>query len=84
MDWDAAVVGVLTALTVGLGTVHWYLLVKPEVLLWFFRDGDTLDGAWFEEHPATLGALQWATGVAVFLLGVVTGASVAFLAVTGR
>lgn len=77
---EAVVVGVLTALTVGLGTIFWYLLVAPERVVALFGD---VSEQWFDDDGgASVRALTVATGLAVFLAGFLTGAAVAFFAGT--
>lgn len=78
---DAVLVGIFTAVTVGLATVFWYLLVAPERVVSLF--GEVSD-EWFddEEGGGSVSALLWATGLSVFLCGFLTGMLVAFLAST--
>ena len=77
---DAVLVGIFTALTVGLATVFWYQLVAPERVVSLF--GEVSD-EWFEEDGGgSVSALVWATGLSVFLCGFLTGMLVAFLAST--
>lgn len=77
---EAVVVGVLTAITVGLGTVFWYLLVAPERVMVLFGD---LSDEWFEgDGGGSVRALTWALGIVVFLCAFLTGGVVAFLART--
>ncbi len=78
---EALVVGFLGALTFTLGAALWMLLVRPEVFApW--RGAVTAEEDWFEEHPATLGALRWVLGGLLALLGFLTGLATAFLGST--
>ena len=78
----ALVGGFLLATTVAFATLYWQLLVRPEVLLSFWRDGSMVQEDWFDHHPAGLRALRWATGATLFLLGFLTGLAWSFLVTT--
>lgn len=80
---DAVVVGLLTALTLALGSALWTLLVHPDVLLARWSRGGMTQEGWFEEHPAALSALRWVLGGVLFLFGFLTGLVTAFLSRTG-
>lgn len=77
---ESLVIGVLTACTMCTATVVWYLWVRPDALLsWLHQDGAEV---WFEEHPALLRALRLTAGLALFLMGFLTGAATSFLSGT--
>ncbi|MCB9676564.1 MAG: hypothetical protein H6737_15715 [Alphaproteobacteria bacterium] len=77
---DAVLVGLLTAVGTVAGMLFWLLLVRPDALLGLLSDRP--DAEWFDQHPATLGALRVTSGVVVLILGFLTGLAVAFLAGT--
>ena len=79
---DAGLVGLMTASTVTFGTIFWYLLVRPQVLLSFLDQNAVTDAAWVEPDAPTLRALRWASGATLFLLGFLTGLITAFLSST--
>jgi hypothetical protein len=78
---DALLVGTRAGITVALGTVLWYLLVQPDLLLSAIDLGGAEDD-WIGAGSGTLRVLQIATAAVVFLMGFLTGLAVAFLAIT--
>ena len=78
---DAAIVSTATAVSVGLASLYWQLLVAPERVILIF--GDPPDEWEQERESSTLAAFRWALGMTVFTTSFCTGAAVAYLAVIG-
>ena len=73
----------LCGIAFAISTLLWHLLVQPHVVISLFNRGEVTEGDWADrELEAALRGLRWSLGSAVFAVGLITGATLSFLAAT--
>lgn len=80
---EAVLLGAVCALAFVLSTLLWHLHVHPEIVLSAFEEGGFTGEAWPREHDeVAVRWIRWTLGIAVFAVGFIAGAALAFLSAT--
>lgn len=81
---EAVLLAAVCGLAFVLSTLLWHLHVHPDVVLSAFEERGFTSSAWASDRgEAAVRWVKWALGLAVFAVGFIAGAALAFLSATG-